>query len=89
MMKSDLDKRFDKNKMETLIQQRLALPSQVLQDLINKKIGINEYDAALGGKILAGKKVFTHNQREMLTNSIHTLMVIWNRPSEIKIIRSA
>lgn len=68
MMKSDLDKRFDKNKMETLIQQRLAPPSQVLQDLINKKIGINEYDAALGGKILAGKKVFTHNKEKCLQN---------------------
>jgi len=38
MMKSDLDKEFNKNEMETLIQQGLGPPSQVLQYHIKKTL---------------------------------------------------
>ena len=38
MMKSDLDKGFDKDEIETLMKYNLPPPSQILQAHINKKL---------------------------------------------------
>ena len=51
MFKADIDSGFNADKVEKLTQYGLYAPSDVLKDVLDKKLDIDEYDSSIGKKL--------------------------------------